>query len=110
MPIVMTGYVITPTDTLAEHIGHTLQTDGTSLSCYTCHDTRNARELAREHRSTSLPCGCGTQAEHAEGAASQRDLRKRLRITRSACVGCYLGDDGLSMHNCYMHGGEGRIR
>lgn len=29
----------------------------------------------------------------------QADLRARYRIASDECVGCYLGDDGPSMHD-----------
>lgn len=104
MPMIIDGYVAVPAKTLTEHRGHPLvvpaEPDGLGVRiwCETC-----ATEIAREHRSTLLPCGCGTRSEHDEGIALQTRLRKDFRIPRSTCVGCYLGDDGPSIHSCYIH-------
>ena len=102
MPIIIDGYVTVSTRTLGDHAGHTLTVPaddmGTRIWCSTC-----ATEVAREHRSTSLPCGCADQEEHDEGAALQADMRRSYRIPKSTCVGCYLGDDGPSIHSCVIH-------
>lgn len=109
MPIVMDGYVVVSTRKLAEHRGHDIGIADTdprviegpsvvALHCDTCGSI-----IEREYRSTSLPCGCGTAAEHAEGVAIQEKYRKRYRYARSTCIGCALGDDGPSIHSCYIH-------
>lgn len=45
------------------------------------------------------PCGCTTLEGHAEGQAIQANMRRDFRIAASACVGCYMGDDGPSIHD-----------
>lgn len=111
MPIVMTGYVVVPADRLLEHVGHNLTARQSSpvdgsvaiLDCINCHNTRDPLELAREYKSTSLYCGCSDITEHAEGMALQDKIRRENRIPKLACVGCYIGDDGLSVHSCAIH-------
>ena len=103
MPIVIDGYVVVSTTTLQEHAEHALVVPaedglGTRLWCRPC-----STEIGREHRSTSLPCGCRDAADHADGLAIQRKFRRQYRIPRSTCVGCYMGDDGPSIHSCAIH-------
>jgi len=42
---------------------------------------------------------CRDEAEHDEGVAAQDKYRAQFRIPSKRCVGCYLGDDGPSMHD-----------
>lgn len=108
MPIVIDGYLTVAADALIEHEGHALLTarrsDGlVALQCLSCHDTHDPIEIAREHRSpATLPCGCYSQREHDEGAAIQAKLRTP-RDPENACIGCLIGDDGLSVHSCAVH-------
>jgi hypothetical protein len=44
-------------------------------------------------------CGCPTQAFHDEGQRLQVEMRAKLKVPDDQCVGCYLGDDGPSMHD-----------
>lgn len=52
-------------------------------------------------RPAPLACGCLDLEEHREGVALQE--QNRYTVPRAACVGCYLGDDGLSTHSCAIH-------
>lgn len=104
MPIVIDGFVVADSRTLTTHAGHALTVPdpadglGVRLWCDPC-----GTELAREYKSTSLPCGCADKADHAEGVRLQERFRKQYRIPKSTCVGCYLGDDGPSLHSCVVH-------
>ena len=106
MPIVMDGYAVVSAATLREHASHPLTVPaepgdlfGTRLWCETC-----AREVARVHRSTSLPCGCRNAEDHAEGVTLQGTFRNRYRVrSHSRCIGCEIGDDGPSLHSCMIH-------
>ena len=44
-------------------------------------------------------CMCRTRDSHAEGQRLQRELRETARVPKDDCVGCYLGDDGPSIHD-----------
>lgn len=103
MGIDITGYVTVSTKTLREHEGHSLYTrinEGrVGLWC-----DRDLVMLEQEPLpDTSLECGCPDMEEHASGLALQTKFREEYRMTKSACVGCYLGDDGISLHSCYIH-------
>lgn len=102
MPIIIEGNVTVSVKTLKMHEGHDIKVhtiDGrTGLYCV------DDGIIEQEPKpSTSLWCGCPDQAEHDQGVALQTQFRKQYRMTKSACVGCYLGDDGPSMHSCYVH-------
>lgn len=51
----------------------------------------------------SIDCGCTDLEEHREGVDLQTKMRKQGGIPRAACVGCYIGDDGLAIHSCVIH-------
>lgn len=61
--------------------------------------------LRRADGTPSCNCMCRTQAEHDEGQRLQAQSRAQLRIPAQECVGCYLGDDGPSLHD-YSYGCE----
>jgi hypothetical protein len=61
-------------------------------------------KTAAAEESMYCHCGCRTQAEHDEGQRLQRETRETLGITDpDVCVGCFLGDDGPTMHD-YSYG------
>jgi hypothetical protein len=43
---------------------------------------------------------CENEASHDEGVALQVKWRQAYRIPADECVGCYMGDDGPSLHDC----------
>jgi hypothetical protein len=103
MPILIDGYITVSTRTLLDHSEHNLIVPddnlGVRIWCSTC-----AAEIGREPApSTRLYCGCLDQEDHDEGLAIQEKYRKSMRIPKSTCVGCYLGDDGPSVHSCAIH-------
>lgn len=111
MPLIIDGYIPVDVRKAEAHLGHhlTVATYGKAdepaanlaIECMDCYEVVGDIDL---NRPKSLPCGCDTQAEHDEGVALQRETRRKLRIPKIAgCVGCYLGDDGPSMHDCYIH-------
>lgn len=106
MPYVIEGQLVIGLDKLRAHRGHSVQVlddnlppRGLALYCETCETT-----IEREHVSTpSLPCGCRNAEDHAEGVALQEQARRVYHIPASTCVGCHIGDDGLSVHSCAIH-------
>jgi hypothetical protein len=104
MPIIIEGQLVISTKKLRDHQGHHLTAmDGKPgrIALFCADDQVVVEEEPAP--STSLWCGCPDQAEHDQGVALQTQFRKQYRMTKSACVGCYLGDDGPSMHSCYVH-------
>lgn len=104
MPIIIEGYLVTSTKKLKDHAGHELASvvtgDRVRLDCLTDGITI---ETEPEPREPDLPCGCATVEDHNTDVALQTKLRKEFRIHKDACVGCYLGDDGISIHSCVIH-------
>jgi hypothetical protein len=104
MGIVIDGHMVLDQRRIEEHLGHQLEAGRGSryltIVCKECEQTLGEIDL---NRKPLLPCGCRTQEGHDEGVRQQSSLRKAYGLTRSACVGCYLGDDAPSMHDCYIH-------
>lgn len=102
MPIVISGYLTVSTKTLTEHSGHALEVRErpVRLWCQGC-DAMVAEYIEPE---PTLYCGCRTQEEHDDGQRIQERERKRGGIPKEACVGCWLGDDGPTIHSCMLHG------
>lgn len=105
MPIVIDGYLVADKRKVEVHTGHHL-TVATSpevlaIKCLDCTEVVGDLDL---RPSTRLSCGCDDWQEHSEGMALQAKLRKDFGIEADECVGCFLGDDGPSMHDCkYLH-------
>lgn len=102
MPLIIDGYLSLDIREIRRHVGHRLDaSDGPpALACRTCEQT-----IATyiEPRPTYRCGACDTVTEHREGMQMQAKLRQQYRIPASSCVGCVLGDDGPSMHDCYIH-------
>ena len=101
MPYIIPGVIAVPVRKAKEHLGHHLTALDKPMPRIFCHDCEVTVE--QEYEDHSLFCGCSDQAEHDEGVALQKRLRKQAKVPKGACVGCYLGDDGPSMHDCYVH-------
>lgn len=101
MPYIIPGVIAVPVRKAQEHYGHHLTALEKPMPRIYCHDCEV--DVEQEYQSTSLYCGCSDQAEHDEGVAMQKELRKKAEVPKGACVGCYLGDDGPSIHDCYIH-------
>jgi len=108
MGIVIDGYIAVSTKKMREHehrdvirpqLTTRIDGDRVGLWCDLCLVMLEQEPLPR----TDLPCGCIDVASHNEDLAVQLDLRKKFRIPKSTCVGCYLGDDGISIHSCAIH-------
>jgi hypothetical protein len=104
MGIIIEGHVVVSTKVLKEHDGcegglkvHTIKG---LVGLYCVWHGIIAEEPAPR---TDLPCGCIDKKSHDEDLAVQLELRKKFRIPKSTCVGCYLGDDGISIHSCAIH-------
>ncbi len=101
MPIIIEGYLVTSTKKLREHEGHHLSPDGAGgRIALWCVDDQVVLEQEPEPRN-DLPCGCRDKAEHDEGVGIQEEYQRRAG--KNTCVGCYLGDDGPSVHSCAIH-------
>jgi hypothetical protein len=113
MPILISGSIVISQQKLEAHLGHRLlAAKGETYLRLICDEcvvgtgaypqdvTIGEVDLTPD---TSLYCGCSDQADHDEGVAEQAKLRKEYRVPRSTCVGCFLGDDGIAMHDCYVH-------
>jgi hypothetical protein len=106
MPIVIEGYLVVGLDKLRAHEGHDLRVIAggpSALVQLVCATEGETLGIEPEPRAPSLACGCPDKAEHDGGVAIQVDLAKQYRIPRSTCVGCYIGDDGPSVHSCVIH-------
>jgi len=103
MGIIIEGHVVVSTKTLTGHKGHhlTVEDDSFGPRLWCVEDAVVVASVPQPR--TDLPCGCIDVASHNEDLAVQLDLRKKFRIPKSTCVGCYLGDDGISIHSCAIH-------
>ena len=101
MSIIMPGYIVTRDTNVRPHVGHHVVVTDQPLTirCADC----DAEMGVESEPDTSLPCGCPDEAEHASGLAIQRAIRREYRVPRGACPGCHVGDDGISVHDCYIH-------
>lgn len=102
MPIIMGGYLVVSVKVLEQHLDHWLEPKDRPLRlyCMGCDAT-----VAEYHEpEPTLPCGsCRTQEEHDEGLRLQAEARAMPGVPKGVCTGCYLGDDGISTHDCAIH-------